>query len=590
MRKSKNTQTNGETNNLGSRQPGESIRSWRKRIKETNKYGDYGGELEPAVVTAEDTSSGNGQRRRARQLLQRNFEIEKILKDNTDATVDFRKYAQSIFDRNAQGGTSADSLNHAASLYRNILPEKTKQRLEEEWLKNLDEYYSLPVQHTVNKWDFSMVTPPHALNGLLMQGLKSKHLNDISAQLYGYVSRHNGYRANKNATGEAVITGSGADIIDLHDNVIRLTPQSEQSTALFNEFVEHKYPSVRLAKEYKTNSNMIIGDKNRFPARNVNIFGGIEDGKFRLDSLKNFGDNTTIIPARNIKSNMPKISKINISLPEETEDQYNEMRYFDLDKLHTHTVGQILQTLINKESINRDELFDYMNKANQFLKSREDVSQEQYEQIPLVKSDVQKIIQDNDFKRVYKFLFDIAAFGNAYGLPKSIVDQAHRYIRLADDEHSDNVWAAMPYFNTKDEVLAQMQRKGKSEKQYTFTDQDGNEHPISSYNASVLDGKTLLGNENGSYFIGRLQDISKPQLDSLNARLAKDPMWLMRTDLGSFDQYRLDSPSLSEYLTQYYEHPNPKDPNVYAVGTTTPNTLWETPSKNKLGGILKRIQ
>lgn len=146
-----------------------------------------------------------------------------------------------------------------------------------------------------------------------------------------------------------------------------------------------------------------------------------------------------------------------------------------------------------------------------------------------------------------------------------------RYHSLIRNERYNNVKHAMPFFTTNDKARAQMRRGGSSEKQYTFTDQNGNEHPISSYNASVLDGKTLLGNENGSYFIGRLQDISKPQLDSLNERLAKDPMWLMRTDLGSFDQYRLDNPSLSEYLSQYFEHPNPNDPNVYTVGTTTPN-------------------
>jgi len=27
-------------------------------------------------------------------------------------------------------------------------------------------------------------------------------------------------------------------------------------------------------------------------------------------------------------------------------------------------------------------------------------------------------------------------------------------------------------------------------------------------------------------------------------------------------------------LKQYYEHPNPNDPNVYVVGTTQPNKLW----------------
>lgn len=295
---------------------------------------------------------------------------------NTDADMEsyFNKYVQSVLNRNPQGGTSPDSLNRAAALYSNILSEKTKQRLESERIKNLDEYYSLPVQHNVDEQDFYKLVSPHAPNGLLMKGLQSKRLNNIAAQLYGYVSRHRGYRANKNATGDAVTTGAGADIIDLHDNVIRLTPESSQSTALFNEFVENKYPSVRSAKEYKDNPDMIVGDRQKFPARNINIFGGIEDGRFRLDSLKNFNDTTTIIPARNIKSGMPKISKINISLPGENDDAYNEQLYHDLNKLGPHSEPQNLQNLVNNGDIDRSELYDYVNKVNQFLKSKDDVS------------------------------------------------------------------------------------------------------------------------------------------------------------------------------------------------------------------------
>ena len=85
----------------------------------------------------------------------------------------------------------------------------------------------------------------------------------------------------------------------------------------------------------------------------------------------------------------------------------------------------------------------------------------------------------------------------------------------------------------------------------------------------------VLADPNGGFMIGRIQDISQPQLDSLNSILEKRPMWLIRPDLGSFSQYRLDYPSLSKYLEQYYEHPRPDDPNVFTVGTTEPNKAFE---------------
>jgi hypothetical protein len=74
-------------------------------------------------------------------------------------------------------------------------------------------------------------------------------------------------------------------------------------------------------------------------------------------------------------------------------------------------------------------------------------------------------------------------------------------------------------------------------------------------------------------FVGRIQDVTPTQLDIINNYLKNNPSWIYCSDLGSFDQYRLDAPSLEEYLQQYYEHPDPNDPNVYTVGTTEHNKL-----------------
>lgn len=146
--------------------------------------------------------------------------------------------------------------------------------------------------------------------------------NNIFSQLYRYYSRHHGYQSKQNE--ENLVQGTGADIVDLSHNVIRMTPASNQSTGLFNEFVEKTHPSVLPASEYKENPDRLVGDIARFPARNISIYGGIEDGKFKLDSLKNFSNNTTVIPARNIKSGTPLIKQINLRHGQTSEDPVKE--------------------------------------------------------------------------------------------------------------------------------------------------------------------------------------------------------------------------------------------------------------------------
>lgn len=128
----------------------------------------------------------------------------------------------------------------------------------------------------------------------------------------------------------ASFTNMGTDIIDLDKNVIRLTPRSRQSTALFNEFVEEKLPSVHNASEYQQGRVSMFGDIHKVPIENISLYAGVENGHFKLDSLQNFNPNTTIYPARNIKRNVQPITKLvikNIENPTEYE-QNNSKRFF----------------------------------------------------------------------------------------------------------------------------------------------------------------------------------------------------------------------------------------------------------------------
>ncbi len=507
-------------------------------------------------------SPGNGIRRRARQLLDRNDEIKKIMSNSKEAEKTFYEFLDSIPQI-----TSPENLNKATEYAKNIISDEAFRRLNSERFKNLDEYYSLPVQHEVDKRDFLGVMQPHPFRGILKKALESKHLSNIASQLYGYNSRHYGYQRRQQQNADILMSGTGADIVDLHNNVIRLTPDSKQANALFNEFVESKYPSVLTVKEYKSNPNRIVGDMTKFPVSNINLFAGIEDGKFKIDYLDNFNNNSTVIPARNIKSGMQRISKINITPQQDEERTINGSAALNL---HNHTLRHnehILGDMFPGES-GRNELDSWMTEIKDLPSTNDDRNS-------TISHYIRQYFDDSADRKFYHAFNVLQLLGFGEGYPSDMKSKAARIVEDIQDTREKEIIAAKPYHDFMDKYFAELMGSGRrgGEKAYTFIGEDGNEYPISSYNASVLDGKTLLGNENGSYFIGRLQDISQPQLDSLNSRLANDPMWLMRTDLGSFNQYRLDRPSLEEYLQQYFEHPRANDPNVYTVGTTTPNIL-----------------
>lgn len=484
--------------------------------------------LEPAIVTASPVTS-RGKYVLAKKKLQAAKEEHKEIKRDIKQYLD----ENGIFRTDEQIQPFVDRVNNSESIIGS----------RQDFKKARDAYYS------------ELGNP----NGLL-------------PQLYRYWSRHYGYKS-KQDEGDFTF-GPGADIIDLRSNVQRLTPTSTQSTALFNEFVESKYPSVLSAETYKNSPNRIIGDMSKFPAKNVSIFGGIEDGKFRLDSLKNFDNSTTVIPARNIKSGTPMISSIQIG----QEDQPGQSQvYRDWDKI--------------------DELWDLRENslANEGNLLRE------YWSDPNVQEGIAEEI--NNLSEGNKYLRGMLESGNNSG------PQHRRYIRQGIRHNKQDIkrWnkilmGKMPHYFLFDimaanhtvapryprpmsEIQTAQYFRDAEPAKYTFTDTNGEQHYVSEYNASVLDGKTVIGNPDGSIFIGKLQDISRPQLDSLNAYLKDNPSWIMRTDLGSFDQYRLDNPSLDTYLKQYYEHPKANDPNVYAVGTTEPNKLWN----KALGGLLDRL-
>lgn len=471
----------------------------------------YGGELEPAIITASPST------------LKGRYKKEK--REYKEARREVRDLRKKIEEESKKGNllTEEQIIPYYTDIWAlpsMIREKKEADRAKDEWLSQIGGQ------------------------------------NSLVSQLYRFYSRHFGYQ--KKHPNELVNSGRPADIIDLSKNVIRLTPDSEQSTALFNEFVESKNPSVLSAQEYKENPNRIIGDKYHFPASNVSIYGGVEDGKFKLDSLENFKGETTVIPARNIKAGTPKISQIVIDGNNDNDNNENTIVYDNAKAQLSHFLIQqsVLNDEINlKQNLNSQIIREDAKMAADSIANRL-ASQKLsfYDKIgeKSLKKDLLKVSKGKspgDFSRAG---YELTRRGTLNPIKP-------KYIPIGGPSRS----------------------QGNNSNKYHFYDELGNSHYISEYNAGILDGKTILANPNGGVFIGRIQDITKPQLDSLNAYLKENPSWLMRPDLGSFDQYRLDNPSLSTYLKQYFEHPSANDPNVYTIGTTEPNKLW---SEFKDGG------
>lgn len=433
--------------------------------------------------------------------------------------------------------------------------------------------------------------------------------NSIPSQLYRYALRHGIIKDyNTNKSSEAVLSGKGTDIISLNNSVTKLTPSSQQSTGLFNEFVETKNPSIRTAKEYKSGRIRNFGDRN-IPTKNVYLYQGVEEGKFKIGYIDDFQDETQVYPVRNIKKDYLSPIK-NISITKNGKNGISKDYEFSLPRGVPSTIyNKIKQDLLDQD-VNyqnlqkdvedyyqygyiRDLLKAYPDRTDRLWYNYYDakdngISDEKIKDIQNNMHDAEYIINlpDDEFKYI--------APATSEGFGDDVSWYIDSLLNNKDSENYQKTWEIeqqepyntllnldakqhLQFYKTRDKFVEDnpgIENDSKNGYRYLVTDVNNKTYPVSELNASILDNKMVLGNPNGGIFIGRFQDISQPQLDSLNAYLQKNPSWISRNDLGSFDQYRLDSPTLGEYLKQYYEHPDPNDPNVFVVGTTQPNKLW----------------
>lgn len=393
------------------------------------------------------------------------------------------------------------------------------------------------------------------------------------------------------------LNGPGTQIIDLSKNTERATPTSKLENILFNEFVEDRYPSIHKAGDYKNlnlnnpkdeNGVPLIGDLAKFPATNVSIFAGVEDGKYKAGPIDIFNPQTLVYPARNVKSNLKPITKFNLGQDADdtlidTSNYYraqshlNDKKAEELDKvgsvpyqnLSSYKSGLLTDNMIAqlksayppetwtqytfgdriKYPYTRDNLVSLFSLLIAPGRSRQ-------EQIDDLKSNISQHPFITEFNnRDVQFLSKIS--DEEYNsIPKIIADEQNS---------ADSIYNKYNDIRTLFNSLKQSDNNAQST--YGYTDVDGNTSSISDWNASILDGKFILANPNGGVYVGRVQDMNRDQLNWLNDYLSKNPSYVVRPDLGGFGQAYLNKPTYKKYISQYNENLDSNDPNIYAVGT-----------------------
>lgn len=392
--------------------------------------------------------------------------------------------------------------------------------------------------------------------------------NGIFSQLYRWYDR----KFNKSNNIESQLSNEGTDIVNLGNNVIRLTPTSKQATALFNEFVETKNPSIYKASDYKQGKIKNFSDKN-IPIENISLFQGVQNGHYKVGNINDFDDTTLVFPVRNIKKEFSApIKNITIS----GKNKISNNNRINIDDFY----DQYKTQLRNKIPLTRNDII------NKLINTKYSEIEPQTQQA--IRKELEKI-PENFFLKVYNNITDdniddvLVDLSHIISTKHPIYSKYPDYFKISNwdlhshlfDSHKEKIYNELKkkysnYFKITEDDEPNV---------YTVTDINNKTYPISNLNAAVLDNKTILGNNSGGLFIGGLGNISQEQLERVNKYLEKNPSWLIRNDLGSFDTYDLNNPSLKKYLKQYYEHPSENDPNVFVIGTTLNN-------KFKNGGII----
>lgn len=577
-------------------------------IKERNSIYKYINRYQPEVTTFRQTHP-----------ILNGLGFTKLFRYNTP-------YSNSEYDRNVwdientipleltemynKGEFPSDEQNEA---YMNRVSADMSQMKRQEKLKDkAKNTYQTKLDENFPYW-FDTVTGHLFSPFIFKKDGKLNNDNIVNKAYRAYRKYINPIQADENS-----ISGEGTNIVDLSTNALRSDKNSKQKSILFNEFVEEHNPSIYPASKYADGSVTTFGDRN-IPRENVNIFAGVEDGKYKAGPIEIFNPNTLVYPARNVKKSLAPITNFSIGTnnditlnindrnydklrdninvnnkftPEEVKDNFGldsnawnlllrkAKYYYETDFLDKNFDINQFQYNLEKE-IPRTNVEEFIKSpwyiSDALIDPDHDVQLEEniknyieYAKDPLAKDQWEMYINENRNKLKAVNLFS----KDERELLRNI-DETYRN-KLRKSNYTRN------RFNLNN--LSNLVSSANNNKQatYGYTDINGHTGNIPDWNASILDGKFVLANPNGGLFINRVQNMSQKQLDWLNEYLKENPSYIIRPDLGGFGQVYMNNPTYKQYISQYSEGLDENDPNIFAVGTNN------EPMKFKFGGNIKK--
>lgn len=357
---------------------------------------------------------------------------------------------------------------------------------------------------------------------------------------------------------------------------------TDANSILFNHFVDDSNPHVHRAERWRRMSgNTQLKDWNQIPLRDINLFYGVEDGKFKVMPLSEFNDTTTVVPS--YFTDAKQIQSIE-GLPEK---QYQKA--YDSYLSEKNRIDSLLANISAQRQAREDELFkgiDEKYQINDFGQFEKDSTYQDR-----VKARVLPFFRDStrlDINSIYPeshgiSVQDTTGHWTDYPYERFGLKRLGKKYQAYSNAQWDTKWNDPTVLDLIDQRSEVEEQRPKEPGRFRINYTDGTSD--TRFAGADLGGndKWVLGNPNGGFFIQDPKNLFEmyPQyIDTLNKYM---PMFPIIVDQGSYwNSYRdLDKVGVNpQNALKEYDIYNDLDVPKFFVGTRS----------EKKGGNLPKLQ
>lgn len=208
-------------------------------------------------------------------------------------------------------------------------------------------------------------------------------------------------------------------IIDLSKHRMNMYQEGAEPKAeatLFNEFIENNPNTVRKKKDFVNTSDRYLGDK-KIRLDRIRKFYGVENNQFKVGDLKDFSDETSIVPVRN---RFGLVDSVAYNKPN-PDSQRIIKEFNDSKDSHDQEILATLrkhQKLINSNDAN-NSVFDYKN----FVKYRYN-TENLYKKNPNIKIGDTQLAQQAKRVSELQNTEGVTYYSNKRAIPKQFIERS----------------------------------------------------------------------------------------------------------------------------------------------------------------------